>query len=65
MTDNDGTLSRDFLVSPYPDDHNHWYLKLQKEGFETEAVNIKPSPLPKNSSKSPLTVEVRMKPLSK
>ena len=63
-TDAAGRFTRNFMVSPYPSDHPHWYLKLTKEGFEPMAVDIKPSPQPrKHDGITPLNVEVEMQPM--
>jgi hypothetical protein len=66
-TNADGQLTHDFMVSPYPSNAPHWYLKLKKEGYEPAVIDIKPNPEPerKRDEKHPLPVVVEMKPLAK
>lgn len=66
-TDAKGQLTHEFMVSPYPCDHPHWYLKLTKEGFQPVEIDIKPHPQPKKvqGQKIPLNVKVEMKPTVK
>lgn len=66
-TNADGQLTYEFMVSPYPSDAPHWYLKLKKEGYEPAVIDIKPNPQPKRNGdeKPPLPVTVEMKPLAK
>jgi hypothetical protein len=41
----------------------HWYLKLQKDGFRSEVVDIKPGPEPKQAgTTTPIFVVVDMHP---
>jgi hypothetical protein len=63
-TDANGqTAWDDFLVSPYPSYHPHWYLKVSKEGFEPVVIDIKPSPQPPRTNATiPLNVTVKMRP---
>ena len=43
-----------------------WYLKLKKEGYEIEVIDIKPSTEPKNrNERTILKVEARMRPIAK
>jgi hypothetical protein len=66
-TNADGQLTHEFMVSPYPSDAPHWYLKLKKEGYDPVIIDIKPNPQPerKGNEKHPLPVTVEMKPLAK
>ena len=61
-TDEEGRLTDDFLISPYPSDAPHWYLKLVKEGFDPVVIDIKPASQPKGAEKTPLNIEVEMRP---
>jgi hypothetical protein len=62
ITDEEGRITLDFMVSPYSSDSPHWYLKLTKEGFETAVIDIKPYPQPvKVQERIPLNVMVEMK----
>jgi hypothetical protein len=65
-TDADGRLSQDFMVSPYPNDRYHWYLRVSKEGFEPLVIDIKPATQPpKTTEASPLKVDVELEPIKK
>jgi hypothetical protein len=66
-TNEDGQFSYDVFISPYPSDVPHWFLKLQKDGFEPLVIDIKPASQPRkrDGEKVPLPVVVEMKPLPK
>jgi hypothetical protein len=60
--DENGAITFDFLVSPYPPDPGRqWFLKVSKDGFEPVVIDIKPSPLPSRADEIlPLIVTVEM-----
>jgi hypothetical protein len=49
VTNDAGYFAYEFYVSPYPSDAPRWYLKVSKTGYETAAIDIKPSPQPPHS----------------
>jgi hypothetical protein len=62
-TDVSGKFAYDYLVSPYPSEAPHWYLKVSKEGFEPVVIDIKPSPQPeKTDARIPLNLTVEIQP---
>ena len=62
-TDSTGRFTHEFQIMNSPDNDKHWYLKLQKEGFETVVVDIRPDPVPSSRDRTPIPVTVKMKPL--
>ena len=62
-TDSSGGLTHDFHITQAPDFYKHWYLKLQKDGFEPVVVDIRPDPVPNSRDRTPIPVAVKMKPL--
>jgi hypothetical protein len=62
VTGPDGQMTREFMISPYPSDAAHWYLKLKMDGYEMEVIEIKPAEQPKTKEKTPLDVSVRLRP---
>jgi hypothetical protein len=63
----DGRYERDFGISGYTaSDTRPWYLKVRKDGFEPEVINIHPANQPrKPDEKIPLRVEVKLRPVKK
>jgi hypothetical protein len=65
-TDPDGRFVHNFSVSITEfDAHNQrrWWVKLEKDGFAPETIDIKPATKPaKYGSTTPLNVTVRLKP---
>ncbi len=63
-TDKAGLFIHDYLISPYPSDKPHWYLKVSKDGFEPVVIDIKLMPQPAKSKDGPipLPVTVELKP---
>jgi hypothetical protein len=64
-TDVNGRLRYDFSISHRVDATPHWYLKLQKEGFEPLIVDVRPKPSEPSKDVTPLPVTVQMKPITK
>jgi hypothetical protein len=63
LTDSSGRFTHDFQIVGSPDNDKHWYLKLQKDGFEPVVVDIRPDPVPNSHDKTPIPVTVKMKAL--
>jgi hypothetical protein len=64
-TDAEGRLADKFFVNitAFDPGRPRWYLKLQKEGFVPEVVDVKPASRPeKTGSTTPLIVVVYMRP---
>lgn len=64
-TDEEGQLKHTFYVSVGSPNiqEPHRYLKLEKEGFHPEVIDIKPASMPvKAGTTTPIVVEVSMRP---
>ena len=66
-TDAEGKVTHEFKIAGYTRDSSYpWYLKLQKEGFEPQVIDINPrQDFPEGEKTMPLPVTVRMRPLPK
>jgi hypothetical protein len=58
-------LTFDFNIGGYTKSDGPWYLKIRKDGFEPQEVDISPHVEVKNGERYPLPVTVRIKPLPK
>jgi hypothetical protein len=65
QTGPDGRFEHDFRISGYTESGSErWYLKVKKDGFEPQVINIRPANQPrKPDEKIPLRVEVRLRPV--
>lgn len=63
----DGRFNGEARISPYPSNELHWWLKVQKDGYESAVVDIKPNPQPRGTAgeKSQLPATVQLRPLAK
>jgi hypothetical protein len=65
QTGDDGRFTQEVLVSPYPGDGLHWWLKVRKDGYEPAVIDIMPKPQPTGGEKTPLPITVELKPVAK
>ena len=61
-TDASGRVVLDFQITQAPDIYKHWFLKLQKDGYESTVIDIRPNPVPNSRDRTPIPITVKMKP---
>ena len=65
-TDATGRVTVEFKVSGYTSSStSRWYLKIRKDGFEPQVIDINPRVQVKAGEVTPLPVTVELKPLAK
>lgn len=66
-TNDAGQLTFDFNSAGYTSTTGPWYLKVRKEGFEPQVIDVSPHVEVKSGGKErhPLPVTIRLKPLPK
>ena len=64
-TNAEGKLTHEFKISGYTSRSGPWYLKIQKDGFEPQVLDVSPKQDFNSREPIPLPVVVGLKPLPK